>query len=149
MADDPETTVPPPFTTSIDPLPNTTTSPYIPLEPDPHKCNYYIDSSNQTEYFNFSNPYGGIPQNLLINVIGWAVLVLLFAVLRRAAGNYGRLALIRKDDVESKWTQVFFSHEDSNSGDVEEQEQEELPESESLASFTDWSDEDQVSHSGF
>lgn len=132
--------IPPIPTTSPIP-PSTTTTPWDPIMPDPHKCNYYIDSRNQTEYFNFSNPYGGIPQNLLINFICWAVLVLLFAVLRRAAGNYGRLALIRKDDAESKWTQVFFSHEDSSSADVEEQEQE-MPESESLASFTDWSDDD-------
>jgi hypothetical protein len=41
--------------------------------------------------FEFTNPYGGIPQNLLFNVIGYAVLILLFALLRRAAGNYGRL----------------------------------------------------------
>merc|ERR1719320_902200 len=64
----------------------------------------------------FGNPYGGIPQNLLINVIGWAILVLMFAILRRAAGNYGRLALIRRDNDESKWTQIFYSQQDDEGG---------------------------------
>ena len=45
----------------------------------------------------------------MINLIGWSILILLFGVLRRAAGNYGRLAVIRKEDDESRWTQVFFS----------------------------------------
>ena len=44
----------------------------------------------------------------MINAIGWFILILLFAILRRTAGNYGRLAVIRKDDDESKWTQLFF-----------------------------------------
>ena len=30
----------------------------------------------------------------------------------RSAGNYGRLALVRKDDDESKWTQLFFAPDD-------------------------------------
>ena len=37
------------------------------------------------------------------------MLLLLFAILRRTAGNYGRLALIRKDDDESGWAQIFYS----------------------------------------
>ena len=36
--------------------------------------------------------YGGIPQNLVFNLIGWSLLVLLFTILRRSAGNYGRYA---------------------------------------------------------
>ena len=52
-------------------------------------------------------------QNLLINVLGWTFLLLLFGVLRRAAGNYGRLAVIRREDDESRWTQVFFSTTDN------------------------------------
>jgi len=96
------------------PVPNSSI-PSVPILPDPHKCNYYI-VRNQTEFIDFGNPYGGIPQNLLINVIGWLVLVLLFAVLRRAAGNYGRLALIRRDNDESKWTQIFYSQRDDEGG---------------------------------
>ena len=36
-----------------------------------------------------------------------------FAILRRAAGNYGRWALVRKDnDNEAKWTQLFYAPDD-------------------------------------
>ena len=40
--------------------------------------------------------------------------MVLFSLLRRAAGNYGRLALVRKDDQDetSKWTQLFFAPDD-------------------------------------
>jgi len=103
--------------------PNTTTSiPSAPILPDPHKCNYYI-VQNKTEFLDFGNPYGGIPQNLLINVVAWVVLMLLFAVLRRAAGNYGRLALIRRDNDESRWTQLFYSQQDDEGGGEESQEE--------------------------
>ena len=55
----------------------------------------------------------GIPRNLVFNLIGWVVLMLLFAILRRAAGNYGRWALVRKDnDNEAKWTQLFYAPDD-------------------------------------
>ena len=50
----------------------------------------------------------------MFNLVGWALLVLLFAILRRTAGNYGRLALVRKDDDESKWTQLFFAPDEVN-----------------------------------
>jgi hypothetical protein len=53
----------------------------------------------------------------LINVLGWLFLVLLFGILRRAAGNYGRLAVMRREDDESRWTQVFFSTTDDE-GDI-------------------------------
>ena len=88
------TTLPP--TTTLPSGFDNSTIPSAPILPDPHKCNYYI-VKNQTEFIIFNNPYGGIPQNLLIKFVGWLVLVLLFAILRRAAGNYGRLALIRHD----------------------------------------------------
>ncbi len=38
----------------------------------------------------FASQYGGIPQNLVFNLIGWSLLILLFTILRRSAGNYGR-----------------------------------------------------------
>jgi len=150
---DTTTTINPDTTTTTPPITSTTTPPItthplttpndsVPILPDMTKCNYYI-IKNQTEYFSFSNPYGGIPQNLLVNFICWTVLILLFAVLRRAAGNYGRLALIRKDDVESKWTQVFFSHDDTAEDNMmESQEEEIMSESESLASINDWTEVD-------
>ena len=47
--------------TTDDPVMNST-EPWTPVYPDPEKCNYYILNHNTTKYFQFSNPYGGIPQ---------------------------------------------------------------------------------------
>lgn len=44
----------------------------------------------------FTDEYMGIPENLLINVIAWLLLLLLFTILRKSAWNYGRLALVQK-----------------------------------------------------
>ena len=36
-----------------------------PIQPDPHKCNYYINkNTNETQFLDLGNPYGGLPQNL-------------------------------------------------------------------------------------
>ena len=95
------------FTTS------TTTVAPSPINPPLTKCNYFVIKNNQTYVLDFSNQYGGIPQNIVFNLIGWLVLMALFAFLRRAAGNYGRWALVRKDqDSEAKWTELFFAPDD-------------------------------------
>ena len=133
-------------TTTI--VPNTTTSPYAPVLPSNDKCNYYIVNQTSIAWLDFGNPYGGIPQNLLINSvsnfvishshsishvhctninnigfqIGFVVLLLLFAIFRRTAGNYGRLALIRKDDDESGWAQIFYSQRQPDESREEEEE---------------------------
>jgi len=151
--DPPDPPVTPPLTTPLTTpfLPTTlgpptnpppTNSSWSPDFPDPEKCNYYILNHNTTEYFQFSNPYGGIPQNLLINFIGWLVLVLLFGVLRRVAGNYGRLAVIRKEDDESRWTQVFFSTTDDEDPLENNVEQGMESETDSVNSVTDWGEVD-------
>ena len=59
---------------------NTTVIPPTNITPD--QCNYFI-KQNKTVVIRFTNQYGGIPQNLIINLIGWFLLVLLFALLRR------------------------------------------------------------------
>lgn len=53
-----------------------------------------------------SNVYEGIPETLLLNVVSWILLLLLFAVLRNRAWDYGRLALVHND----KWTQLFYKN---------------------------------------
>ena len=63
----------------------------------------------------------------------------LFAVLRRSAGNYGRLALVRKDDDESKWTQLFFAPDEDTVSEMPIEES--LAEPDSLASV-DYSEMD-------
>ena len=50
---------------------------------------------------------------MVLNFTGWLILMLLFAILRRAAGNYGRWALVRRDgDPDTKWTQLFYAPDD-------------------------------------
>ena len=50
------------------PVPNTT-RPYGPIIPSNDKCNYYIVNQTSIAWLDFGNPYGGIPQNLLINSV--------------------------------------------------------------------------------
>jgi len=88
-------------------------TPFVPVYPSLSSCNYFINNQNQTVIFEFSNPYGGIPQNLAFNLMGWLFLLLLFTFLRRAAGNYGRLALVRKDEYDTSWTQIFFGGDET------------------------------------
>lgn len=51
-----------------------------------------------------SNVYEGIPETILLNVVTWILLILLFAILRNRAWDYGRLALVHTE----KWTQLFY-----------------------------------------
>ena len=106
----------PSFIMSLENLNNFTTTTTVapsPINPPLTKCNYFVIKNNQTYVLDFSNQYGGIPQNIVFNLIGWLVLMALFAFLRRAAGNYGRWALVRKDqDSEAKWTELFFAPDD-------------------------------------
>ncbi|XP_024880459.1 CSC1-like protein 2 isoform X2 [Temnothorax curvispinosus] len=53
-----------------------------------------------------TDAYAGIPENLLLNVIGFLLLVILFGLLRKKAWNYGRLALLHKSD--NRWMELFY-----------------------------------------
>ena len=55
--------------TTIVPNTTTTTTPYAPILPSNDKCNYYIVNQTSIAWLDFGNPYGGIPQNLLINSV--------------------------------------------------------------------------------
>lgn len=55
-----------------------------------------------------TNVYEGIPETLVLNLIAWSILLLLFAVLRNRAWDYGRLALVQNE----KWTQLFYKNTD-------------------------------------
>lgn len=52
--------------------------------------------------------YAGIPENLLLNFIGFVFLVILFGLLRKKAWNYGRLALLNKTD--ERWMELFYGN---------------------------------------
>uniref|UniRef100_A0AAX7V3T1 Transmembrane protein 63C n=1 Tax=Astatotilapia calliptera TaxID=8154 RepID=A0AAX7V3T1_ASTCA len=43
-------------------------------------------------------PFGGVPTVLVINVVIWMFLLLIFSCLRKAAWDYGRLALLMEND---------------------------------------------------
>lgn len=57
----------------------------------------------------FKNLFEGIPETLLLNVIGWIILLLLFSVLRQQAWDYGRLALVSTSGDNKRWTQLFYA----------------------------------------
>nr|XP_054759722.1 CSC1-like protein 1 [Lytechinus pictus] len=42
--------------------------------------------------------YGGIPQNIAYNCIFYVILVVLFAIFRKVAGDYGRIALVNQGE---------------------------------------------------
>ncbi|CAH1158437.1 unnamed protein product [Phyllotreta striolata] len=55
-----------------------------------------------------SNVYEGIPETIVLNVVCWLLLIILFAILRNRAWDYGRLALVHTE----KWTQLFYKNTD-------------------------------------
>lgn len=87
---------------------------YSPLNrPSKEKCIYYNRTTNKI----ITPVYEGIPENLLLNFLGWLMLVTLFACLRKKAWNYGRLALVQKN--EERWTQLFYGTLDDVVGATE------------------------------
>lgn len=56
-----------PLTTEED-----TTTPWAPVFPSSQKCNYYIVNQTTPHWLDFGNPYGGIPQNLLLNAVSFS-----------------------------------------------------------------------------
>ncbi|XP_054708503.1 calcium permeable stress-gated cation channel 1-like [Uloborus diversus] len=53
-----------------------------------------------------SGKFEGIPDNLAINFITWLLLLIIFTFLRKRAWDYGRIALVQKN--EQRWTQLFY-----------------------------------------
>lgn len=52
-------------------------------------------------------PFGGVPTVLAINFLAWLLLLLVFSCLRKAAWDYGRLALLIDNDspaIRRRWT---------------------------------------------
>ncbi|KAK2711512.1 hypothetical protein QYM36_012617 [Artemia franciscana] len=70
----------------------TRTSP-VPIVPgDEIQCRTHPNNKTITNFFH--RGYGGIPENLIINICAWIILVLSFCFARRYFGNYGRIGLI-------------------------------------------------------
>ena len=55
-----------------------TTTPWAPVFPSQDKCNYYIVNQTSYHWLDFGNPYGGIPQNLLLNAVSLEFPTLLY-----------------------------------------------------------------------
>ena len=72
----------------------------------PSVCHKTIHVDNTTLFPN-TNPYGGIPTNLTVNLIGFILTILLFLILRRSSWRVIN-RIVRKDDME-RWTHMFFS----------------------------------------
>ncbi|XP_049320077.1 calcium permeable stress-gated cation channel 1 [Astyanax mexicanus] len=53
-------------------------------------------------------PFGGVPTVLIINLIIWLFLLLVFSCLRKAAWDYGRLALLMEND---SLTSLFYGEQ--------------------------------------
>ncbi|XP_041468382.1 calcium permeable stress-gated cation channel 1-like isoform X5 [Lytechinus variegatus] len=69
--------------------------------------------------------YGGIPQNIAYNCIFYVILVVLFAIFRKVAGDYGRIALVNQGEERrvfssqngtagyNIWTSMFYGDHSS------------------------------------
>ncbi|XP_076646607.1 transmembrane protein 63 isoform X1 [Halictus rubicundus] len=93
---------------------NFSTSEYeIPTDtPNSDKC-IPIPRHNTTI---ITDVYAGIPENLLLNFIGFVILVILFGLLRKKAWNYGRLALLNKTD--ERWMELFYGDNEGRDTDL-------------------------------
>ncbi|XP_065225724.1 calcium permeable stress-gated cation channel 1 [Planococcus citri] len=69
------------------------------------KCNSY-STFNKTSALKFTPGYEGVPENLILNFAGWLILILFFTIMRKKAWDYGRLALVHKDN--DRWTRIFY-----------------------------------------
>lgn len=96
-----------------EPFGNTTITPMTttPAPPDKDQCNYNPINKTDIQYI---NNWEGIPENLLLNVVSWLLLLTLFSMLRKRAWNYGRIALVQK--TEEKWTQLLYGTTDGGVG---------------------------------
>ncbi|XP_067120038.1 calcium permeable stress-gated cation channel 1 [Centruroides vittatus] len=86
---------------------------------DEISCNIY-PQSNYTSINLNTHDYGFIPFNLSINIVVWLFLLILFSLLRKRAWNYGRLALVQRDN--QKWTSLFYGESGTNQIQNEETE---------------------------
>jgi hypothetical protein len=88
------------------------TTKYYPIDP---KCTEIYKNSSSGVYI---AQFEGIPENLLLNVVVWLVLLIVYTLVR-TIGDYGRFGLIKSDeekhllDTKAKrysiWTSKFFS----------------------------------------
>ena len=67
-------------------------------------CKLSNEGNSTDPFIHLSNPYGGIPRNLIINAVGVALIVVMFLVLRkRAALSW----IMRTEDIERLTSRVL------------------------------------------
>ncbi|XP_068688040.1 CSC1-like protein 2 [Montipora foliosa] len=71
-----------------------------------------VDNITRGVLTNYDAKDGGIPINFGLNCLGWMIVFLLFCVMRRFVWDYGRLALIQKED--QGWTEMFYGSKEVN-----------------------------------
>jgi len=72
---------------------------------------------NQTDLFKIGSQYGGIPVNLLTNLVGWIILILMFLIIRKSTirkvgKRVAKTTIDGVDAVTTKWTHIFFGREE-------------------------------------
>lgn len=91
-------------------------------------CSLPLVVGNKTHHVLEGDLYGGIPDNLIVNAAVWGFLLLVFAILRRVAWDYGRIALVSRQEENRKelsqapggdnkynvWTSLFYGDHDEN-----------------------------------
>ena len=70
------------------------------------QCGLY-NKNNHSSPIYIKNSYGGIPQNLLTNTIGFVFLAFLFLLLRKSAWRVVN-KIVKKDGIE-RWYHLFFA----------------------------------------
>ena len=93
---------------------------------DGGKCNYYNRTGNTTDPFSIRANYGGIPEALVINLLGWLALLVLFLIIRKNVFNVMSRGLQRNI---GRVTEVLFRRDSDvesagSSGDTEAGEDE-------------------------
>lgn len=85
---------------------NTTQSALIrTISPGYDNCQLY-QSSNSNSSWIIIEGGEGIPENLIINIVIWPVLIILFTVLR-GCGDYGRFGLVENEESEGISPRIF------------------------------------------
>merc|ERR1719317_390697 len=80
---------------------------------------------NQSDPFHIGDRYGGIPLNLLTNLIGWVILLLLFFLIRKKVVRKISLGLSMDeidgmDAVTTQWVHIFFGKDKETMEDTSE-----------------------------
>ena len=93
----------------------------IPISVSPKLYQETCLKFNQSDPFHIGDRYGGIPLNLLTNLIGWIILFLLFILIRKKVVRKIGLKLASDtidsmDAVSTQWVHIFFG-KDKNVGD--------------------------------